>query len=192
MTSSLDPPPKPPSAPRAGRDQELRRDAGAGRRRFRVARARDPRPPRGERGRQVHAVQGHRGSSHLRHGRDDLPDLPVRLRNTREALRVGIAIVMQETSLVPDLTVLENIFLPLLGRPGRLDYRDLRRRALEILSSLGQADALPLDREVRGSRRHRSSSSRSPRRSASGPSSSSSTSRRPRSRRARSTGCSTS
>ncbi len=75
---------------------------------------------------------------------------PVRLRNTREALRVGIAIVMQETSLVPDLTVLENIFLPLLGRPGRLDYRDLRLRALEILSSLGQADALPLDREVRG------------------------------------------
>ncbi len=75
---------------------------------------------------------------------------PVRLRNTREALRVGIAIVMQETSLVPDLTVLENIFLPLLGRPGRLDYRDLRVRALEILSSLGQADALPLDREVRG------------------------------------------
>ncbi len=75
---------------------------------------------------------------------------PVRLRNTREALRVGIAIVMQETSLVPDLTVLENIFLPLLGRPGRLDYRDLRVKALEILSSLGQADALPLDREVRG------------------------------------------
>src|SRR3954464_2132452 len=33
----------------------------------------------------------------------------VRLRNTRDALRNGIAIVMQETSLVPDLSVLENI-----------------------------------------------------------------------------------
>jgi len=46
----------------------------------------------------------------------------IKLRNTRDALRVGIAIVMQETSLVPDLTVLENIFLPQLGRPGRLDH----------------------------------------------------------------------
>ena len=73
----------------------------------------------------------------------------IRLRNTREALRVGIAIVMQETSLVPDLTVLENIFLPLLGRPGWLDLRTLRGRALDLLSSLGQADALPLDWEVR-------------------------------------------
>ena len=73
----------------------------------------------------------------------------IRLRSTRDALRIGIAIVMQETSLVPDLTVLENIFLPELGRPGHLDYRALRARGLELLSSLGQADALPLDREVR-------------------------------------------
>ena len=56
---------------------------------------------------------------------------------------------MQETSLVPDLTVLENIFLPELGRPGRLDYRKLRRSGEEILESLGQQDALPFDLEVR-------------------------------------------
>jgi ribose transport system ATP-binding protein/rhamnose transport system ATP-binding protein len=74
---------------------------------------------------------------------------PLALRNTREALRAGIVIVMQETSLVPDLTVLENIFLPELGRPGRLDYRALRHRGLELLSSLGHGDALPLDWEVR-------------------------------------------
>ena len=74
---------------------------------------------------------------------------PIKLRNTRDALRVGIAIVMQETSLVPDLTVLENIFLPELGRSGRLDYRALRKRGTELLDSLGQADALPLDWEVR-------------------------------------------
>lgn len=73
----------------------------------------------------------------------------IKLRNTRDALRIGIAIVMQETSLVPDLTVLENIFLPELGRPGRLDYRAFRKRGLELLDSLGQADALPLDWEVR-------------------------------------------
>lgn len=74
---------------------------------------------------------------------------PIRLRNTRDALRIGIAIVMQETSLVPDLTVLENIFLPLLGQPGWLDHRALKKRGLELLSSLGQADALPLGWEVR-------------------------------------------
>ena len=74
---------------------------------------------------------------------------PIKLRNTRDALRVGIAIVMQETSLVPDLTVLENIFLPELGRPGRLDYGALRKRGLELLKSLGQDDALPLDWDVR-------------------------------------------
>ena len=73
----------------------------------------------------------------------------IQLRNTRDALRVGIAIVMQETSLVPDLSVLENIFLPELGRPGRLDYRALKERGRAILDSLGQADSLPFHREVR-------------------------------------------
>jgi len=64
---------------------------------------------------------------------------PIKLRNTRDALRVGIAIVMQETSLVPDLTVLENIFLPQLGRPGRLDYAALRKQGFALLSSLAKA-----------------------------------------------------
>lgn len=74
---------------------------------------------------------------------------PLRLRSTREALDAGIAIVMQETSLVPDLTVVENIFLPELARPGRLSYGKLRARGTELLESLGQADAVPLDTEVR-------------------------------------------
>ena len=73
----------------------------------------------------------------------------IRLRSTRDALRIGIGIVMQETSLVPDLTVLENIFLPELGRPGRLDYSQLRQRGQEILNDLGQGDSLPFDWEVR-------------------------------------------
>ncbi|HWJ72262.1 MAG TPA: sugar ABC transporter ATP-binding protein [Kaistia sp.] len=73
----------------------------------------------------------------------------IRLRGTRDALNIGIAIVMQETSLVPDLTVLENIFLPELGRPGRLNYGALRQRGEEILESLGQQDSLPFDWDVR-------------------------------------------
>lgn len=74
---------------------------------------------------------------------------PVQLSGTRDALRIGIAIVMQETSLVPDLTVAENIFLPELARPGRLDRTALRRKATAILCELGQGDSLPLDIEVR-------------------------------------------
>src|ERR1700754_766031 len=40
---------------------------------------------------------------------------PLDVRSPREALDAGIAMVMQETSLAPDLSVLENIFLPDLG-----------------------------------------------------------------------------
>jgi len=116
---------------------------------------------------------------------------PLQLRGTRDALRVGIAIVMQETSLVPDLTVLENIFLPELGRPGRLDYRALRERGREILGSLGQEACCSTGRSG-GSLPRRSNWSRSPRRLASARNSSSSTSRQPRSVRARSSACSTS
>jgi len=73
---------------------------------------------------------------------------PLHLRNTREALDAGIAIVMQETSLAPDLSVLENIFLPELRGRGLLSYAALRRRAVALLASLGHEHALPLDAEV--------------------------------------------
>jgi len=73
---------------------------------------------------------------------------PLDARSPREALDAGIAMVMQETSLAPDLSVLENIFLPDLGRPGRLSRAAMRRRARDILSDLGQAGALSLDAEA--------------------------------------------
>lgn len=69
-------------------------------------------------------------------------------RSAREALHAGISIVTQETSLAPDLSVLENIFLPELGRKGRLSYASMRHRATELLSSLGHEHALPLELEV--------------------------------------------
>ena len=69
-------------------------------------------------------------------------------RSSREALAAGITMVMQETSLAPHLSVLENIFLPELGRPGWLSFRKLRTRAEELLASLGVADSVPLDHEV--------------------------------------------
>ena len=42
------------------------------------------------------------------------------LRSAREAIGYGITMVMQETSLAPDLSVLENVFLAELGRPGSI------------------------------------------------------------------------
>jgi ABC-type sugar transport system ATPase subunit len=74
---------------------------------------------------------------------------PLNLRTAREAIQHGITMVMQETSLAPDLTVLENVFLAELGRPGLLSYRRLKRQAEEILDRLGQKETLPLHREVR-------------------------------------------
>ncbi len=73
---------------------------------------------------------------------------PLNPRSTREALDAGIAIVMQETSLAPDMSVLENIFLPEFGRKGLLSYASLRRRAYELLANLGQEQQLRLDDEV--------------------------------------------
>jgi ribose transport system ATP-binding protein/rhamnose transport system ATP-binding protein len=74
---------------------------------------------------------------------------PLHLRSAREAIQHGITMVMQETSLAPDLSVLENVFLADLGRPGLLSYRRLKQRAEEILDRLGQKETLPLEREVR-------------------------------------------
>ncbi len=89
-------------------------------------------------------------SGHVRRdaGRLTWRGRPLDPRNPREAISAGIVMVMQETSLAPDLSVLENIFLPELARPGRLRYGALRERARAILASLGQQDSLPLDMEV--------------------------------------------
>ena len=90
-------------------------------------------------------------SGHLRRDSGEIVyrGQPLDARSPREALDAGIAMVMQETSLAPDLSVLENIFLPDLGRPGRLSRPAMRRRASEILGDLGQEHALPLEAEAR-------------------------------------------
>jgi ABC-type sugar transport system ATPase subunit len=75
--------------------------------------------------------------------------VPHAVRSARDALQMGIALVAQETSLAPDLSVLENIFLPDLARPGRLSYRTLRDKADVILTQLGHEHALPLEDKVR-------------------------------------------
>ena len=62
---------------------------------------------------------------------------PVRLPNPLAARALGIATVFQEFSLVPNMTVAENIFLG--GWPGRLygiDWRQMREDARKVLAQL--------------------------------------------------------
>ncbi|WP_342236255.1 ATP-binding cassette domain-containing protein [Inquilinus sp. OTU3971] len=62
---------------------------------------------------------------------------PVRLRTPAEAAAAGIAVIHQHFSLVPDLTVAENLFL---GRePGIIALRraEMRRKAQEVIDQFG-------------------------------------------------------
>jgi len=62
---------------------------------------------------------------------------PVRFLSAKEALNAGIAIVQQELSGVPHLTVAENIFLGAEpSRYGFVDFRQLNERAERLLKSL--------------------------------------------------------
>ena len=64
--------------------------------------------------------------------------LPVHFRSPRDAHRAGIRMIQQELSLVPSLTVAENIMLG--AEPSRraiIDRRQMRSRASDALSELG-------------------------------------------------------
>ncbi|HEY4166676.1 MAG TPA: ATP-binding cassette domain-containing protein, partial [Reyranella sp.] len=65
-------------------------------------------------------------------------DAPTEFRNTREALGMGILLVHQEISLVPELTVAENIFLGAIPASGGfVSRRNLYNRARAILIEAG-------------------------------------------------------
>jgi ribose transport system ATP-binding protein len=63
----------------------------------------------------------------------------LRFRNTREARAAGIAAIFQELSLVPNLTVAENIFLGREPRTawGTIDYQAMNLEAARHLARLG-------------------------------------------------------
>ena len=60
---------------------------------------------------------------------------PLRLRSVTEAQRAGIVMVYQELTLVPDLSVAENLALGKL--PPLVAYGRLRARARELLAQMG-------------------------------------------------------
>ncbi|HUZ63859.1 MAG TPA: sugar ABC transporter ATP-binding protein [Acetobacteraceae bacterium] len=78
----------------------------------------------------VHA--GYQGSMRLA-GRE------VHFRSARDALAAGIGMVHQELSVVPDLTVAENVFLGTqpVNRFGLVDWAAMRQQARRQLESLG-------------------------------------------------------
>lgn len=68
-----------------------------------------------------------------------LDERELKLANTTQATQEGIVMVYQETSLVPSLSVVENIFLGRLPRKknGLVDWSFARKRAVELLASMG-------------------------------------------------------
>jgi ribose transport system ATP-binding protein/rhamnose transport system ATP-binding protein len=112
-------------------------------------------------GGEVHALVGANGagkstfsrivSGHLVADRGEIRlfDQQMRFLSARDAIRAGVTMVMQETSLAPDLSVLENIYLPEFGSAGRLSWSELAKRAKELLAQFGQGGHLPLNRPLR-------------------------------------------
>jgi len=112
---------------------------------------------------EVHALMGENGAGKSTMARIlagvEQPDAgeivwngaPVSFRGTKDAVRAGITIVLQELSLVPDLSVAENIFLVhrLTYRGGWwLDRRAIRRRTLALFDRLGWDLPVDPDRKV--------------------------------------------
>jgi ribose transport system ATP-binding protein len=75
-----------------------------------------------------------------------LADRPVRFATPAEATREGIVCIFQELSLLPDLTVADNICITDPPRRfGLIDGRAQRRRAAELLARVGCADVHPME-----------------------------------------------
>jgi ABC-type sugar transport system ATPase subunit len=81
-------------------------------------------------------------------GSVEIDGAPVRLGSPREAARHGVAVIYQEFSLVPQLSVADNIMLG--AEPGKVTFRGkaVRQAAANLLETVGLTDGIPLDAEV--------------------------------------------
>lgn len=60
------------------------------------------------------------------------------IKNTGDSKKIGIGIIYQEFSLVPDLSVAENIFLNRLNKNGSwLNFGEMKRKATTLIESIG-------------------------------------------------------
>ena len=102
-------------------------------------------------GGEVHAILGENGAGKSTfiqilvgavaadQGELKLSGRPYRPRDPRDARRSGISPVFQELSLIPDLTVAENIFFgdETLSALGTISRRDLNEKARDLFASFG-------------------------------------------------------
>ena len=100
---------------------------------------------------EVHALAGENGAGKstlmkvlqgvhpITSGEIEVNGEPVKIRNPADAERVGIGMVFQEFSLVPSMTVAQNIFLnrQLRSKLGLIDDRAAEREAARIFADLG-------------------------------------------------------
>ena len=110
---------------------------------------------------EIHALVGHNGAGKSTlikvlggnyadyQGEIRLADQAIRPSAPREALQRGVAIIYQDFSLVPDLTVAENIALGRepRGLPGTIAHKRMRVRSEQETERLGIS--LPMDIPVR-------------------------------------------
>jgi len=89
------------------------------------------------------------GAVHKDTGDLELDGQPLDLKGPRDAIRQGICTVYQELSLVPELSVAENLLMGVLPkRRGLIDWRAARASAKEILTSIG-FDAIDTSAKIR-------------------------------------------
>nr|WP_300144658.1 sugar ABC transporter ATP-binding protein [Propionicimonas sp.] len=99
----------------------------------------------------IHAVVGENGAGkstlvkimaglyHRDTGTFELEGRPVNFRSTAESKAAGIAVIYQEPTLFPDLSVTENVFMGRqpVGRFGRIDRAAMRAEVLQLMQRLG-------------------------------------------------------
>jgi ribose transport system ATP-binding protein len=79
------------------------------------------------------------GSFYPDAGQIELNSVPVQIHSPQDALHRGIGVVYQELELVPDISVMENIFLGRepRNRWGAIDWAAVRKSAKEVLRLVG-------------------------------------------------------
>ena len=99
----------------------------------------------------IHALVGENGAGkstlvkiiaglyHRDSGTFELEGQPIDFKSTAESKAAGIAVIYQEPTLFPDLSVTENIFMGRqpVGRLGRIDRKAMRNEVKALMTRLG-------------------------------------------------------